>query len=115
PKGSVVKGKVTEIESNRAVILLEENVEGSLRTQEMSEENVEEAQHFLKMDDEIEAKIINIDRRKRAISLSIKALVAEKEATAVQDYADSQQASGATIGDIFKEQIETQEKDPVEE
>ncbi|MDM8569614.1 30S ribosomal protein S1, partial [Thiotrichales bacterium HSG1] len=112
PKGSVVKGVVTEIESTRATILLEENVEGSLRTQDMSEENVEEAQHFLKMNDEIEAKIISVDRRKRAINLSIKALVAEKEATAVQDYADSQQVSGTTIGDIFKEQIETQE--PVE-
>ena len=114
PKGSVVKGTVTEIESNRAVILLEENVEGTLRTQEMSNEELEDAQHFLKINDEVETKIISVDRRKRAISLSIKALVAEKEATAVQDYADSQQSSGTTIGDILKEQIETQEKEPVE-
>jgi hypothetical protein len=45
-----------------------------------------------------------------AQSLSIKALVSEEEAAAVHDYNKSQQSSGgATLGDLFKEQIEDDE------
>ncbi|MDM8559338.1 30S ribosomal protein S1 [Candidatus Parabeggiatoa sp. HSG14] len=107
PKGSVVKGVVNEVDINKAVIQLEEGVEGVLRTPELSHERVDDARRLLKEGDEIEAKLIGVDRKKRVISLSIKALASEEEAAAIQDYSHSQQeASGTTFGDLFKEQME---------
>ncbi|HEW97824.1 MAG: 30S ribosomal protein S1 [Candidatus Parabeggiatoa sp. nov. 3] len=109
-KGTVVKGVVGELDNSKAVIQLEEGVEGLLRVSELSHERVDDAHRLLKEGDEVEAKVIGIDRKKRIISLSIKALVSEEEAVAVQDYSNSQPQVGATFGDLFKEQIEDQEE-----
>jgi len=109
PKGSVIKGVVSEVDVNKAIIQLEEGVEGVLRAQEVARDRVEDVRHHLKNSEEIQAKVIGVDRKKRVISLSIKALISEEEAAAIQDYSSSQQAVGATFGDLFKEQIENQE------
>jgi small subunit ribosomal protein S1 len=109
PKGSVVKGTVGELDNTKAVIQLEEGVEGILRVSELSHERVDDARRLLKEGEEIETKVIGVDRKKRTITLSIKALVSEEEAAAVQDYSNSQPEVAATFGDLFKEQIENQE------
>ncbi len=108
PKGHVVKGIVTEIETNKVIVQLEESVEGLLRVSELARERVEDPRRLLKEDDEIEAKVIGVDRKKRMINLSIKALLSDQEAAAMQDYGNSQ-PTGATFGDLFKEQMENKE------
>ncbi|MEN8217546.1 MAG: 30S ribosomal protein S1 [Pseudomonadota bacterium] len=110
PKGTVVKGVVSEIDSNKAVVQLEEGVEGFLRAQELARERVNDARRLLKEGDEIEAKVISVDRKKRIISLSIKALLSEEDEAAIQDYGSSQaEVSSATFGDLLKEQMENKE------
>jgi len=106
PKGSFVKGIVSEVDNNKAIIQLNEGVEGVLRAQELARDRVDDARRFLKEGEEIEAKIIYVDRKKRVINLSIKALISEEEATAIQDYGHSQEPSGATFGDLFKEKMD---------
>lgn len=109
PKGSVVKCVVGEVDSAKAVVQLDEGVEGLLRGQELAHERVDDARHFLKEGNEIQVKIIGVDRKKRAISVSVKALVSEEEAAAVQDYSNSQPNVNTTFGDLFKEQMENQD------
>jgi small subunit ribosomal protein S1 len=110
PKGNVVKGIVSEVDSNKAVVQLEEGVEGFLRAQELARERVNDARRLLKEGDEIEAKVISVDRKKRIISLSIKALLSEEDEAAIQDYGSSQaEVSSATFGDLLKEQMENKE------
>lgn len=108
PKGSFVKGIVSEVDNNKAIIQLNEGVEGVLRTQELARERVDDARRLLKEGEEIEAKIIYVDRKKRVINLSIKALISEEEATAIQDYGHSEEPSGATFGDLLKEKLDTE-------
>ncbi|MCK5662825.1 MAG: S1 RNA-binding domain-containing protein, partial [Thiotrichaceae bacterium] len=108
PKGETVKGLVTEVENNKAIIQLEEGVEGVLRVQELARERIENAHTVLKVGEEIEAKVIGVDRKKRMINLSIKALLSQEEATAMQDYGNVPTAVGGTFGDLFKEQMESQ-------
>jgi len=109
PKGSFVKGIVSEVDNNKAIVQLEEGVEGVLRAQELARERVDDARRLLKEGDEIESKIIYVDRKKRVINLSIKALISEEEATAIQDYGHSQEEpSGATFGDLLKEKMDTE-------
>lgn len=109
PKGSFVKGVVSEVDPKGAVIRLEDGVEGYLRASELGRERVEDARHLLKAGEEIEAKFIGVDRKKRIVSLSIKAKENDEEATAIQDYTRSQPSLGTTFGDLLKEQMESKE------
>jgi small subunit ribosomal protein S1 len=109
PKGSVVKGVVSEVDAKGAVIQLGDGVEGILRASELARDRVEDVRNFLREGDEIEAKFIGVDRKKRSISLSIKAKETEEEEAAIQDYSRSQPSVGTTLGDLFKEQMENKE------
>lgn len=109
PKGSVVKGVIAEVDAKGAIIKLAEGVEGYLRASELGRERIDDARHALSIGDEIEAKFVGVDRKKRVISLSIKAKESEEEATAIQDYGRSQPSMGTTFGDLLKEQLENKE------
>ena len=58
-----------------------------------------------KVDDEVEAKFTNVDRKSRTIALSIKAKEIHEEAEAVQGYRAGETSSGTSLGDLLKEQI----------
>jgi len=109
PKGSIVKGVVTEVDAKGAQIDLG-GVEGYLRASDLSRDRVEDARMFLKAGEEIEARFVGIDRKSRAISLSIKAKEAQEEAQAVQSYKKSDSSTGTSLGDLLKEQISGQEE-----
>mgnify|MGYP001822960410 FL=1 len=106
-KGSLVTGKVISVDAKAAVIDLGDGVEGTLRASELSRDRVEDASTVLKVGDEIEAKLIGIDRKSRAINLSIKAKDYDDEAEAMKDYASSQQSAATTLGDLLKEQMDS--------
>jgi small subunit ribosomal protein S1 len=110
-KGSVVKGRVTEVDAKGATIALAEGVEGYLRASEISRDRVEDARAVLKPDEEVEAKFVGVDRKNRTISLSIKAKDAADEQAAIKGYASEAQAGTATLGDILKQQMEEARKD----
>ncbi len=63
---------------------------------------------MLKVGDPVEARFVGVDRKSRAIVLSIRAIEAEEEAEAVQQYRSSESATGTTLGDLLKEQISGQ-------
>ncbi|MFT4926340.1 MAG: small subunit ribosomal protein S1 [Phenylobacterium sp.] len=81
-KGAIVNGKVTEVTAKGATIELAESVEGYLRVSDISRDRVEDATTEMKVGDDVEAKLMGVDRKNRVISLSIKAKfeAEEKEA-----------------------------------
>jgi small subunit ribosomal protein S1 len=107
PKGSIVTGKVKEVDARGAIIELAEGIDGQLRASELSRERVEDARTVLKEGEEIEARFTGLDRKNRVITLSIKAKEAHDEAEAVQSYKSDTTtvASGTTLGDLLKEQM----------
>jgi len=108
PKGSIVKGTITEVDAKGAVVQLAEGVEGYLRASELTRDRVEDARTMLKEGEEIEAKFIGVDRKNRTLNLSIKAKDDAEEVAAVQDYSRNQPSVGATtLGDLLKEQMES--------
>ena len=107
-KGAVVKGTVKEVDAKGAVINLAEEVEGQLKVSEISRERVEDARSVLKEGDEVEAKITNIDRKTRVITLSIKAKDAEDEKDALKELRKQEDVAPTTLGDIFRQQLEDQ-------
>ncbi len=106
PKGTAVKGKITEVTARGAVIELAENVEGFLRASEIGADHVADARTALTEGEEIESKITSIDRKNRRITLSIKVLDMDIEDQVLQDYGDQPKAaSGTTLGDKLKAQL----------
>jgi small subunit ribosomal protein S1 len=107
PRGSLVKGKVKEVDARGAVIELEEGVEGYLRVSDIKKERVEDASKELSVGDEVEAKFISLDRKNRSLTLSIKALEDEELAEALEEYQQTSTASGKTsLGELLKEQLD---------
>jgi small subunit ribosomal protein S1 len=103
-KGSIVIGTVREVEARGAIIDLADSVEGYLRASELTQERVEDARNHLSVGDEVEAKFMGVDRKKRSINLSIKAKDSEEEQVAVDDYNRSAPVT-PTLGDLLKEQM----------
>lgn len=110
-KGSVIKGVVKSVDAKEAIITLADDVEATLKASEISRDKVEDARNALKEGDEVEAKITNVDRKNRTILLSIKSkdIADEKEAIKEHSQKQSESAAPATIGDLIKAQIESQE------
>ena len=73
--GDTVKGKVVAIADYGAFVEVEPGVEGLVHVSEMSwSPRLHSAQEFLKLGDEVEAKIITLDREARKMSLGLKQL-----------------------------------------
>jgi len=108
PKGSMVRGVITEVDAKGATVDVG-GLEGYLRASELSRERVEDARTVLKAGEEIEARFTGLDRKSRQISLSIKAKEVWEEAEAMQSYKKSDTTTGTSLGDLLKEQISSQE------
>ncbi len=111
-KGAIVTGTVKEVDAKAAVITLANDVEGVLKASEISRDKVEDARNALKEGDVVEAVILNVDRKNRAINLSIKSKDAAEEKAAIKEHSskgsDAVQ-SATTIGDLIKAQMESKE------
>jgi len=106
-RGDIVLGKVLEVEPKEAVIELVEDVTGILKASDISIDRVEDARNSLKEGEEIEVKIVNMDRKNRTIGLSIKAKDIEEERQAVKEHQrqESDRGGPATLGDLIKAQL----------
>ena len=107
-KNSVVNGTVKSIDAKGAVIQLDGDVEGYLRASEVARDRVEDIRSRLKEGDQVSAMVINIDRKNRAINLSLKARDLAEEAEAMKKLADEKQASSGTtsLGALLKAKLD---------
>lgn len=108
-KGSIVKGTVTAVEPKLVTVSLGDDVVGTIRANELSDSRVDDATTVVKVGDEIEAKIINVDKKTRSIALSVKAKDAHEEAEAIKKYSRSESGSTTTLGDLLKEKMANKE------
>ena len=109
-RGALVKGTVTAVDARGATVKLADEVEATLKASEINRDRVEDATKFLEVGQEVEAKIINVDRKSRSINLSIKAKDEAEEKEALnQARAAATQATDSngpkTIGDLIKAQM----------
>jgi len=107
-KGTIVTGTITSMDAKQAVITLAEEVEGVLKASDVSREKVEDIRNVLKDGEEVEAKIVSVDRKNRQIGLSIKAKEDAEEKEAIKEHKNKEadQVQPATIGDLIKAQME---------
>ncbi|MEM7079849.1 MAG: 30S ribosomal protein S1 [Pseudomonadota bacterium] len=110
-RGSIVMGKIVEVEPKEAMIELAEDVIGVLKASEISIDRVEDARNVLTVGEEIEVKVVSVDRKNRNIGLSIKAKEMDEERQAVRDHQKSEveRPGTATLGDLIKAQMDKNE------
>jgi len=98
-KGAIVKGKVSLVQQNGAEVDLGNGLKAFIRVADISSKHIENAGDELKEGQEIEAKVCNIDKKRRSINLSIRAM------DEMPDSLQSSPMGATTIGDLIKEKM----------
>ena len=71
--GDLVHGKVTKLASFGAFVQLQDDIDGLVHISQLSEEHVAKVKDVLKVGQDVEARVIKVDKAERRIGLSIKA------------------------------------------
>jgi small subunit ribosomal protein S1 len=77
--GEQIKGRVTKLVSFGAFVEVAEGVEGLIHISELAEHHVETPDEIVRSGDEVEARIIDVDARRRRLSLSLRPPKEERE------------------------------------
>lgn len=72
--GDMVKGSVAKIASFGAFVNLQDDIDGLIHISQLSEDHVEKVKDVLKVGDDVEARVIKVDKVERRIGLSVKAV-----------------------------------------
>ena len=110
-KNSLVNGTVKSVDARGAVIQLADDIEGYLRASEFSRDRIEDLSQHVKVGEELETMITNVDRKTRSINLSIKAKDQAEQHEAMQKLAaDSAGAATGTtnLGALLKAKMNQQ-------
>ena len=109
-KGSFVKGTVKSADASGIVVTLADQVEGTVDISEVSEDKVEDASTVVKVGDEIEVKILNVDAKEKTIQLSFKSKNAAKPKAAkkkVEIEESSDNAGTTNLGALLKAKLDS--------
>ncbi|MDP2341372.1 MAG: 30S ribosomal protein S1 [Deltaproteobacteria bacterium] len=102
PRGSRVKGKITKITDFGAFAEIEPGVEGLIHVSEIADEHVDDPRKFLKVGDEKDVMIIDIDADDRKIGLSIKAVSKAEQGVDYRAYLTTAGGGMGTLADALK-------------
>ena len=103
-KSSVVTCEVTAILETGIEVSLAGGLSGFIRKNELSRDRAEQRSDRFAVGEKVDAKITQIDRANRKITLSIKARETEEERQAMAEYGSTD--SGASLGDILGAALE---------
>ncbi|MCO7245131.1 MULTISPECIES: 30S ribosomal protein S1 [Halomonadaceae] len=107
-KGSIVTGRVVEVDAKEAHVELATDVVAVLKASEIAADRVEDARNVLSEGDSVEARIVSVDRKSRQINLSVKAKEQDDTRQNLKKLREQEPeaAGGATtIGDLIKQQM----------
>ena len=105
-KGALVQGEVEELDEKGAIVKLDSDVRGYMRTSDFGDladfENNE-----LKVGSKVGAFVTNIDRKNRGISLSIKAKEHSEEKAAIKKHSEEKNDGAGTtnLGALLKAKL----------
>jgi small subunit ribosomal protein S1 len=117
-KGAIVTGEVTQVmDSGIEVKIADTDLTAFIRRAELSRDRSEQRPDRFAAGEKVDARVTNIDKKTRKISLSIKALqiAEEKEAVAQYGSTDSGASLGEILGAALKKQATTDDEKAEEE
>jgi small subunit ribosomal protein S1 len=106
--GQVVEGKVSSLTDFGAFVELEEELEGLIHISELGtgEHRVGHPSDVVKVGDQVNALILNVDPKERKIGLSIKALMRKKEKEEIKKYLGGEEEVTLKLGEMIPEEIQ---------
>jgi small subunit ribosomal protein S1 len=90
PEGEVVAGKVTRLMDFGAFVELEPGVEGLVHISELSPQRVFRVGDVVQPEQEVQVKVLRVDKAQQRISLSLKAAKAAAEAPKEEEEAEEE-------------------------
>jgi len=110
-KSSVVSGTVKSVDARGAVVALNEEVDGYLRASEAAAHRVDDLTTVLKEGDQVEAAIVNVDRKNRSINLSVRAKDQVDQGQTLDKFSAENAATGTTnLGALLKAKLNEQKQ-----
>ncbi len=106
--GKIVTCIVKKISANQINVLLETGSEGIIKRNNIAKMKEDQKTDRFAIDEKLDAKIINFDKKKNIHELSIKELEIQEEKQALEQYGSS--SSGASLGDILGAELEDKVK-----
>lgn len=100
--GTRVTGTVTNITDFGVFVELEEGIEGLIHVSELTKEKGGNPLSRFKVDDVIQARVINISREDKKIGLSIKKLEESEEKDIYRSYLDKNNGATSNLGDLLR-------------
>ena len=77
--GETIQGRITKLVSFGAFVEVAEGVEGLIHISELAEHHVETPDEIVRSGDEVEARIIDVDAKRRRLSLSLRPKKEDRE------------------------------------
>ncbi len=96
--GDIVKGKIKDIKDFGVFIILENNLDGLIRTEDLEPIVVED----IKIGNDLEAVVINIDTKRNRVRLSVKRLEQQEQKELLKSVNDT---SSMTLGDLLENRL----------
>ena len=106
PLNTRIHGKVSSVADFGVFVEIEEGIEGLIHISQLSNERVDKPSSLYKVDDELEALVVQLDPKERRIGLSIKALKQHEEREEMQAYLKREhEAARFSMEDILNEEL----------
>ena len=107
-QGKLVKGTVKSLDAKSAVISVSDGIEGILKVSEVAQEKVDDIKNVLSEGDELELKVLSVDRKNHSLSLSLKAKEQDEEKEVIRKHREEEQSSTPTntIGGLIKAKMD---------
>lgn len=112
-KGAVVTCTVTEIKAGSIEVAVNDNVTGTIKKVDLSRERSEQRPDRFAVGEKVDAKVTNIDKKSRKLTLSIKAREIDEDKQAMKEFGSTE--SGASLGDILGAALNEKEGETKEE
>jgi len=94
--GDIIKSTVKDIKDFGVFVKLEDNLDGLIRKEDLLK--VEDGEEEVKVGDEIEAVVVNIDKQRNRVRLSVRRLASQKDRDILKTVNDT---SSMTLGDAL--------------
>jgi small subunit ribosomal protein S1 len=94
--GDIIKSVIKDIKDFGVFVKLEDNLDGLIRKEDLLK--IEDDEEDIKVGDEIEAVIVNIDKQRNRVRLSVKRLASQKNREILKTVNDT---SAMTLGDAL--------------
>ena len=112
PVNTRVHGKVSSVADFGVFVEIEEGIEGLIHISQLSNERVDKPSSLYKVDDELDALVVQLDPKERRIGLSIKEIKKHEEREEMQAYLKREhEAARFSMEDILKEELKLDRDD----